>query len=132
MASEGGVNVSHSAIKRMRDALTEVLEELAPNLSAGDENARTDQIAVFPKSGSVEQLIGDAGLKAVGARSDVQDYSWPAAVQFHSNIIRAHTSISTSYIEIVTMVNMAIARLNLAQQHYASAEEAGSSPAAQV
>lgn len=120
MGSDGGIEVSRAAIKRARDALQEVLDDLAPGLSSEQPQLRID---VFTPGGAVSQL--DSNPMAFGGR-------WQAATKFRTSYNTAKYSVDESYTGIVNSLNALVNRLDRAYKNFNAAEGATGNSTASV
>jgi hypothetical protein len=115
MGSDGGLDVSHEAIKRARTALAEALELIEPGASTRDVRPKALKV-------HVPQLMADR--QALG--------TWPSAMNFRMSITGAQTGVESTYAQIVTMLDAAVTLLDQAYKNYSVVEGPDAGPTAQA
>ncbi|MDP9865454.1 MULTISPECIES: hypothetical protein [Streptosporangium] len=117
MGRDGGIEVTHKAVKDAKIDLEEVLKILSPDPK--DRKATP----VFSQSGPIQQLLQDPA--AIGG-------FWPAAQGFQTSVRNAGSAVGNSYVEITTQLTNAIGLLKVALTRLETAEKAGTEHAGQA
>lgn len=117
MGRDGGVEVTHKAVKDAKTDLEEVLELMRP--SPGNHKVTP----VFAQNGAVRRLLGDRA--AIGG-------FWPAAQGFQTSVQNAEIAVGGAYTEITTQLTYVIGLLNTAVTKLENTERDGMERAGQI